>query len=76
LPDVAIFDIGLPEIDGYMLARQLRALPGGRACKLLALSGYGHDRDREEARQAGFDEYLVKPVDIAGLAALLAQWAV
>jgi CheY-like chemotaxis protein len=76
LPDVCIFDIGLPEIDGYTLARQLRALPNGRACRLLALSGYGQDRDQEAARQAGFDQYFVKPVDTGRLAALLAQWAI
>jgi CheY-like chemotaxis protein len=76
LPDVCIFDIGLPEIDGYTLARKLRALPGGRACRLLALSGYGQDRDHDEARQAGFDQYFVKPVDTGRLAALLAQWAI
>jgi PAS domain S-box-containing protein len=76
LPDVCIFDIGLPEIDGYTLARRLRALPGGRACRLLALSGYGQDRDHDAARQAGFDQYFVKPVDTGRLAALLAQWAV
>ena len=76
LPDAGIFDIGLPEIDGYALARELRTLPGGRACRLLALSGYGQDRDQEEARQAGFDQYFVKPLDIGSLGALLAQWAV
>jgi PAS domain S-box-containing protein len=76
LPDACIFDIGLPEIDGYALARHLRAMPGGRACKLLALSGYGQERDQEEAYAAGFDHYFVKPVDIGSLAALLAQWAV
>jgi PAS domain S-box-containing protein len=76
LPDVCIFDIGLPETDGYTLARQLRALPGGRACKLLALSGYGQERDQDAAEQAGFDQYFVKPVDTGSLAALLAQWAV
>jgi PAS domain S-box-containing protein len=75
LPDVCVFDIGLPEIDGYALARRVRALPGGRACRLLALSGYGQDRDQDEARQVGFDQYFVKPVDTARLAALLAQWA-
>jgi CheY-like chemotaxis protein len=76
VPDVCIFDIGLPEVDGYALARQLRAMPGGRACKLLALSGYGQERDQDEAIEAGFDQYFVKPVDIGSLAALLAQWAV
>ena len=76
LPDVCIFDIGLPEVDGYALARRLRAMPGGRACKLLALSGYGQERDQVEASRAGFDQYFVKPVDTGSLAALLAQWAV
>ncbi|SMP75642.1 hybrid sensor histidine kinase/response regulator [Noviherbaspirillum suwonense] len=76
LPDAGIFDIGLPEIDGCALARQLRARPGGRACRLLALSGYGQDRDQEDARRAGFDRYFVKPLDTGSLAALLAQWAV
>jgi len=76
LPDVCIFDIGLPEIDGYALARRVRSLPGGRACRLLALSGYGQDKDHDEARQVGFDQYFVKPVDTGRLAALLAQWAV
>jgi PAS domain S-box-containing protein len=76
VPDAGIFDIGLPEIDGYALARRLRSLPGGRACRLLALSGYGQDRDQEEAQRAGFDQYFVKPLDIGSLAALLAQWAV
>ena len=76
LPEICIFDIGLPEIDGYRLARHLRSLQGGGACRLLALSGYGQDRDQDEARQAGFDQYFVKPVDTGRLAALLAQWAV
>ena len=57
LPDVCIFDIGLPEIDGYTLARQLRTMPGGRICKLLALSGYGQERD-----QAGSVWRRVRPV--------------
>ena len=75
LPEVCVFDIGLPEVDGYGLARHLRSLPGGGACRLLALSGYGQDRDQVEARQAGFDQYFVKPVNTRHLSALLAQWA-
>ena len=75
MPEVCIFDIGLPEVDGYSLARRVRALPGGRDCRLLALSGYGQERDRVRAVQAGFDQYFVKPIDTRCLLSLLAQWA-
>jgi CheY-like chemotaxis protein/two-component sensor histidine kinase len=76
MPDVCIFDIGLPEIDGYSLARRVRVLPGGRNCRLLGLSGYGQERDRVRAFQAGFDEYFVKPADTRRLLSLMSQWAV
>jgi signal transduction histidine kinase/CheY-like chemotaxis protein len=71
-PDVAILDIGLPGMDGYELARRLRALPGGADCRLIALTGYGHELDRARALQAGFDEHLTKPVEIAALEAMIA----
>jgi len=70
-PDVALVDIGLPGIDGYELARQLRALDGRRPV-LIALTGYGQPEDRRRAIEAGFDDLLVKPVDTTALTALLA----
>ena len=70
-PEVAILDIGLPEMDGYALARRLRELPGGDRALLVALTGYGTDADRLQARAAGFDHHLVKPADMRQLLALI-----
>lgn len=64
-PDVAILDIGLPDIDGFELARTMRAL--GFRGKLVALTGYGQDRDKRLSADAGFDLHLTKPVDLATL---------
>jgi PAS domain S-box-containing protein len=75
LPQVCILDIGLPEIDGYSLARHVRSLQRGVDCLLVALSGYGQASDRSKAQDAGFDHYFVKPVDAAKLASLLAASA-
>ncbi|HEY9748997.1 MAG TPA: ATP-binding protein [Allocoleopsis sp.] len=71
LPDVAILDIGLPRLDGYELARQIRQLPELRQIRLLALSGYGQPEDRKRSQRAGFDVHLVKPVDLVELEAAL-----
>lgn len=71
LPQAAILDIGLPVVDGYELARQIRALPNGQGIYLVALTGYGQAMDRERALAAGFDHHLVKPVDVATLRELL-----
>ncbi|MDP2273474.1 MAG: ATP-binding protein [Archangium sp.] len=70
-PDVALLDIGLPVMNGYELAQKLRALVELRPLRLVALTGYGQDRDRDRAREAGFDAHVVKPVDLTQLAALL-----
>ena len=67
VPDVALLDIGLPAMDGYELARRLRALPAWRHVKLLALTGYGQSADRARSVDVGFDHHLVKPVDLATL---------
>ena len=67
-PDVALVDIGLPGMDGYEVARQARSLPGGRRIRLIAISGYGQDKDRQRARDAGFDLHLTKPVGYEQLA--------
>lgn len=66
-PDVAVIDIGLPGIDGYEVARRLRASPATRDIRLVAVTGYGQANDRERALAAGFDVHLVKPVEPARL---------
>jgi CheY-like chemotaxis protein len=72
-PDVFLLDIGLPDIDGYELARRLRALPGSRSAILVAVTGYGGPQDRERTAAAGFDYHFVKPVDLGALSSLLAE---
>jgi len=76
LPEVVLLDLGLPGMDGYEVARQLRAAgrvgsPGGPA--LWALTGYGQEEDRRRCKEAGFDRHLLKPVDLDALEVLLAQ---
>ncbi|WP_051972014.1 PAS domain S-box protein [Massilia sp. 9096] len=71
-PDVCVLDIGLPEIDGNALARRLRSQPETAGATLIALTGYGQEQDRLQAMAAGFDHFLVKPVDAAAILALVA----
>jgi CheY-like chemotaxis protein len=71
-PQVCLLDIGLPEIDGYELARRLRSLTDLNSAVLIAVTGYGQHSDRESALAAGFDHHLVKPVDTEKLASLFA----
>ena len=71
-PDVALLDIGLPEMDGNELARRLRADAQTGAIVLVAVTGYGQEQDRRAAFEAGFDHHLVKPVDMDELAGVLA----
>jgi signal transduction histidine kinase/ActR/RegA family two-component response regulator len=71
-PHVAIIDIGLPGIDGYEVARRVRATEAGDRITLVALTGYGADEDRRLAHAAGFDAYLVKPLTPESLARVLA----
>jgi two-component system CheB/CheR fusion protein len=70
-PGVVLLDIGLPRISGYEVAERLRA--GNPQLRLIALTGYGSDADRERARHAGFDDHLVKPVDFDALERMLAE---
>lgn len=65
--DVFLLDIGLPDIDGYELARRLRALPATASALLIAVTGYGQESDKRKALAAGFDFHFVKPVDIQAL---------
>jgi CheY-like chemotaxis protein len=72
-PDIVISDIGLPGLTGFEVARQLRQNPGTAHAFLVAVSGYGTAADKEEAKQAGFNCYLVKPVDPEILGLLLSR---
>ena len=72
-PAVVLLDIGLPAMDGYQVARELRKREGGKELLIIAITGYGQGPDREKAVQAGFDHYLVKPVPMARLRELLAE---
>ena len=73
-PDIVISDLGLlPGLDGYAVARALRTDPRYRSAFLVALSGLGRDRDKARAREAGFDFYLTKPVDLEALEAAVGR---
>jgi PAS domain S-box-containing protein len=71
-PDVAVLDIGLPGMNGLQLAERLRDRTQGRPSRLIAVTGYGQDTDRERSREAGFDAHLVKPISPDALLGLLA----
>ncbi len=73
VPDVALLDIGMPGLDGYEVARQLRADPALRGIHLIAITGWGRDADREAAYAAGFDRHLLKPVNPEDMLGLLAE---
>ena len=66
-PEVAVLDIGLPQMDGYRLAARMRETEAGRACRLIALSGYDMPEDRVRSSEAGFESRFVKPVDLDSL---------
>jgi CheY-like chemotaxis protein len=72
-PDVALVDIGLPGIDGYEVARRVRASEKGQRVLLVALTGYGRPEDRRQALEAGFDAHMVKPVDPEELSLLISR---
>ena len=72
-PEVALLDIGMPMLDGYEVAKRIRAQPWGQRITLVALTGWGQDSDRRRSREAGFDSHLVKPLDLETLTDLLAR---
>ena len=72
-PEVILLDIGLPDMDGYEVAQQIRHKPDMTKTCLVALTGYGQDEDREHAREAGFDYHLTKPASLAALEDILAR---
>jgi two-component system CheB/CheR fusion protein len=74
-PDVVLLDIGLPEMDGFEVARELKADPATAGSHLVAITGYDQEEDRQRATAAGFEHHLVKPVDPDQLFKLLAGYA-
>jgi signal transduction histidine kinase/ActR/RegA family two-component response regulator len=74
-PAVVLLDIGLPGVDGYEVARRMRAEPSANGTKLVALTGYGREADREKVRASGFVAHLVKPVEYAALQRVITQVA-
>jgi CheY-like chemotaxis protein len=72
-PDVIVLDIGMPGMDGYEVARQLRLKPRPARLLIIALTGYGTDADRQRCYEAGIDHHLTKPARLEALQALLAQ---
>jgi signal transduction histidine kinase/CheY-like chemotaxis protein len=72
-PQVCLLDIGLPDMDGFELARRLRAMPETASSLLIAITGYSQEQDRKKAIEAGFDYHLVKPIDTPQLLSLLQE---
>ncbi len=72
-PEVALLDLGLPEMDGYELARRLRGHPRLGGIRIVAVTGYGQSTDRERTAAAGFDDHFVKPVDLDALLAAIGR---
>jgi CheY-like chemotaxis protein len=72
-PSIILLDIGMPELDGYEVARRIRAHPGFQNVTLIALTGWGQDEDRRRSQAAGFDYHLIKPADMKELETVLAS---
>lgn len=75
MPDVIFLDIGLPGMTGYEVARKIRSLPGGDRVRLIALTGWGTEADKQKTQEAGFSEHLTKPVDLAYIERILGSSA-
>ena len=71
-PDVMLLDIGLPELDGFEVAKLIRQQPVHHNIVLVAMTGYGRETDRQRSQEAGFDHHLVKPVDFGKVQQILA----
>jgi CheY-like chemotaxis protein len=72
-PEVILMDVGMPRLNGLDATRRIREQPWGQAMTIIALTGWGQDKDRERSREAGCDGHLVKPVDIADLERVLGE---
>jgi CheY-like chemotaxis protein len=73
LPEVMLLDIGLPGLNGYEVAQELRRTSELASCKLVAMTGYGQQEDIDRAMQSGFDRHLLKPVRIDAINTMLAS---
>jgi CheY-like chemotaxis protein len=71
MPTLVLLDIGLPGMDGYLVAQQLRTKSSLRGVVLAALTGYGDEQDRRRSKEAGFDQHFVKPLDLRALRTLI-----
>jgi PAS domain S-box-containing protein len=74
-PEFVLLDLGMPRLDGYATAREIRKRPWGQSARLLALTGWGQDEDKRRALEAGFDHHLTKPVDPGVLQRLMEERA-
>lgn len=72
-PHIALLDIGMPHLSGYDVARRIRAAPWGSAMRLIAATGWGQEKDKKLAEEAGFDAHLTKPINFKDLLALIAH---
>jgi CheY-like chemotaxis protein len=72
-PDLILLDIGMPKLNGYDTARQIRQESWGKHVALVALTGWGQEEDRRKSRDAGFDSHMVKPIQLQDLEKLLAS---
>jgi CheY-like chemotaxis protein len=68
-----VLDLGMPEMDGYEVARRIRKRPESRDTLLVALTGWGQEKERQFTRAAGFDHHLIKPVDLESMKAVIAS---
>jgi CheY-like chemotaxis protein len=72
-PGIVLLDIGLPGMDGYEVARRIRAMPNGSRIRLFAVTGWGQAGDKQRALDAGFDSHVTKPMDLATLSRLIGE---
>lgn len=72
-PDVVVLDIGMPVLNGYEIARRIRAEKWGRGVKLIAVTGWGQDEDVRRSKEAGFDHHFVKPLELELLEKVLTE---
>ena len=73
-PEVAVLDIGMPELDGYEVARKVRNGPMGTSVTLIAVTGWGQALDKARATEAGFDHHFTKPIEVEVLAKMLCRF--